>query len=149
MKYIDQVLLTLEYLELWASTPNIVFASFFWNPRTLMQKSQITAGASAELTPQISITETESHPESPSGSSTALQYTPSLKPSFVSSSTGLMSLMANRQSLMGMLVDMSRSYNIKILAASRPWLLIQDAEDFDIHTVNIALYSSSLLLDDP
>ncbi|KKZ64040.1 hypothetical protein EMCG_01701 [[Emmonsia] crescens] len=85
--------------------------------------------ASAELTPQNSFTETKSHPQSPSGSNTALQhYNTKFETKFSFLIDGLDEFDGDHQSLMSMLVDINRSYNIKILAASRPWLLIQDED---------------------
>ncbi|PGH13251.1 hypothetical protein AJ79_03810 [Helicocarpus griseus UAMH5409] len=147
MKYIDQDRRTLEYLEQWASPLNIVFASFyFWNPGTSMQKSQL--GLLQSLLHKILSQRPSLIPKAlPSQSR---HYTTHGKANFTWTISelvnafkllletdfetkfcflidGLDEFDGDHQALIDMLIGMTRNQNIKILAASRPWLLFQDA----------------------
>ncbi|KAL2370823.1 hypothetical protein RJ035_002289 [Blastomyces gilchristii] len=147
MKYIDQDRRTLQYLEQWASPLKIVFASFyFWNPGTSMQKSQLGLLQSLlhkilsqrpNLIPKVLPDQAQLYRTygTTNFSWTISQLTNAFKllldtkfdTKFCFLIDGLDEYDGDHQGLVDMLVDMSQGDNIKILAASRPWLLFQDA----------------------
>ncbi|PGH08986.1 hypothetical protein GX51_01043 [Blastomyces parvus] len=147
MKYIDQDQRTSRYLEQWAWPQDIVFASFyFWNPGTSMQKSQLgllqsllhkILSQKPSLIPQVLPAQVQQY--STHGTTNFSWAISQLKNAFkllldTKFDTkfcflidGLDEYDGDHQNLVDMLIDMSRGDNIKILAASRPWLLFQDA----------------------
>ncbi|ODH49869.1 hypothetical protein GX48_03958 [Paracoccidioides brasiliensis] len=147
MKYIDQDKRTLEYLKMWASPQSIVFTSFyFWNPGTSMQKSQLGLLQSLlhkilsrrpELIPKIfpSLSEYYStHGKANFSwaisdliSAFKLLVNITFEARFCFLIDGLDEFDGDHRTLIDMLVSMTGSHSIKILAASRPWLLFKDA----------------------
>ncbi|KAK2807427.1 hypothetical protein FQN51_003254 [Onygenales sp. PD_10] len=147
MKYIDQDQRTLEYLQEWASPVDLIFASFyFWNPGTSMQKSQLGLLQSllhkilsqrSDLIPKILPSQTQfcrSHGKASfswtiSDLEKAFQLLSEtyLETQFCFLIDGLDEFDGDHKNLVDLLFDMTRNGSIKILAASRPWLLFQDA----------------------
>jgi hypothetical protein len=147
MKYIDYDERSGKYLEEWASSEPLVVASFyFWNPGTSMQKSQVGLLQSLlceilkqrpSLIPKILPTRWQSvgiHgnaalPWSMSELSDAFSRLAhaELETKFCFFIDGLDEFDGNHQSLIELIIDMTRTSRVKILASSRPWLVFQDA----------------------
>ncbi|OJD26635.1 hypothetical protein ACJ73_01986 [Blastomyces percursus] len=120
---------SLQYLEQWASPLNIVFASFLLLEHGNVN-AKITAGVATDLTPQNFVAEACLIPKVLPVQ--APLYNPPrddvlLDDFFCFLIDGLDEYDGDHQSLVDVLVAMSRGDDIKILVASRPWLAFQDA----------------------
>ncbi|KAL2822236.1 hypothetical protein BDW59DRAFT_149607 [Aspergillus cavernicola] len=148
MKYIDQDDRTTNFLEQWASPLDLVVASFyFWNPGTTMQKSQQGLLQSLlyeifarrpSLIPKVlpsswhsfsAVHRKSSHSWTTSELVNAFQLLAKtqFQTKFCFLIDGLDEFDGDHQILIDMLCSIVRNPNIKILAASRPWLVFQDA----------------------
>ncbi|OJJ05862.1 hypothetical protein ASPVEDRAFT_45324 [Aspergillus versicolor CBS 583.65] len=146
MKYIDQDERTTQFLREWVAPMDLLFARFyFWNPGTTMQKSQkgLLQSLLYEIftrRPSLIPTVLPSLWNSPSGVNRKYSWTTSelvnafqlladtqFDTKFCFLIDGLDEFDGDHQVLIDMLCNVSRNPNIKILAASRPWLVFQDA----------------------
>jgi hypothetical protein len=147
MKYIDYDKRTAKYLEEWASPmPFVVTSFYFWNPGTLMQKSQLgllqcllyeILMQRPSLIPKVFPIRRQSSSAhgnavfawTASELSNAFKLLPEteFKTKFCFTVDGLDEFDGSHQTLIDMLSSMTRTSNIKILASSRPWLVFQDA----------------------
>ena len=147
MKYIDYDERSTKYLKEWAGSEPLVVASFyFWNPGTSMQKSQVglLQGLLREilqqrptLIPKVLPTRWQSIAvQSNAASSWTISELSDafrrlaeedLNTKFCFFIDGLDEFDGDHHKLVELIVDMTRTSRVKILASSRPWLVFQDA----------------------
>ena len=147
MKYIEQDKRTITYLEEWSNPLPLVTASFyFWNPGTLMQKSQL--GLLRSLLYEILRQQPNLIPNAlpmrwqsttAHGNSTFEWTLTELTKAFQALGAsdlgakfcfiidGLDEFDGDHQHLVQFLFRMTLTSNIKVLASSRPWLVFQDS----------------------